>query len=147
MRLAVDVGTVRVGVAASDPAASLAFPVAVLRRGRDDLAQIAGLAREREAVAVIVGLPQTLRGRDSVSTQDARDYAAALATAVAPIPVRLVDERLSTVTAARQLRESGRNAKQSRTTIDAAAAVVVLETALETERLTGEPAGELVRLP
>ena len=146
MRVAVDVGTVRVGVAASDPAASLAFPVMVVRRGRDDLTQIVEVAREREAVEVIVGLPQTLRGGESTSTQDARAYAGALAAAVAPIPVRLVDERLSTITAARQMRESGRNAKQSRTTIDAAAAVVVLETALETERLTGEPAGELVTL-
>lgn len=143
-RIAVDVGTVRVGVAASDPAGTLAFPIAVLRRGASDVAELADVVRDRAAVEVVVGLPQTLRGRDSGSTEDARAYAAAVAAAVAPVPVRLVDERLTTVTAARQLRQAGRDARKARSVVDAAAAVVVLENALERERLTGEPAGELV---
>lgn len=146
MRIGVDVGTVRVGVAVSDPDGALAFPLTVLPRDRrgGDVDQVAVVVRDRDAVEVVVGLPQTLRGRDSASTSDARDYAAALAGRVAPVPVRLVDERLTTVAATRQLRESGRDSRRSRAVVDAAAAVLVLENALERERLTGEPAGELV---
>lgn len=146
MRIGVDVGTVRVGVAVSDPDGALAFPLTVLPRDRrgGDVDQVAVVVRDREAVEVVVGLPQTLRGRDSASTSDARDYAAALAGRVAPVPVRLVDERLTTVAATRQLRESGRDSRRSRGVVDAAAAALVLENALERERLTGEPAGELV---
>ena len=147
VRIAVDVGTVRVGVAASDPTGSLASPVAVLRRdprGGTDLAELADLVAEREAVEVVVGLPRTLRGTDSASTVDAREYAAALARRIAPVPVRLVDERLTTVTAARGLRSAGQSARSSRATIDAAAAVVLLDAALDRERATGEPAGDPV---
>lgn len=149
VRVAVDVGTVRVGVAASDPTGMLASPVAVVRRDRrggSDLDQIMALIAERGAVEVVVGLPRTLRGTDSASTLDARDYAAALARRIAPVPVRLVDERLTTVTATRGLRSAGRSARASRETVDAAAAVVLLDAALDRERATGEPAGEPVMI-
>lgn len=148
VRVAVDVGSARVGVAASDRTATLASPVVVLRRdvrGLRDLDELAALVSEREAVEVIVGLPQTLRGRDSASTADARAYAAALAARIAPVPVRLVDERLTTVSATQQLRAAGRDARASRTVVDAAAAVVLLEAALDRERNTGAPAGEQVQ--
>jgi putative Holliday junction resolvase len=148
VRIAVDVGSARVGVAATDRTATLASPVTVLRRdvrGLRDLDELAGLVGEREAVEVIVGLPRTLRGRDSTSTTDARRYAAALAARIAPVPVRLVDERLTTVSAAQQLRAAGRDARSSRSVVDAAAAVVLLEAALDRERNTGAPAGEQVQ--
>ncbi len=147
VRVAVDVGTVRVGVAASDPSGSLASPVTVIRRdlrNGSDLDELAALIAEREAVEVVVGLPRTLRGGDSASTRDARGYAAALARRIAPVPVRLVDERLTTVTATRGLRAAGRSARSSRATVDAAAAVVLLDAALDRERATGEPAGDHV---
>jgi putative Holliday junction resolvase len=148
VRVGVDVGSVRVGVAASDATGTLASPVTVLRRdhraGRD-LDELIGLIAEREAIEVVVGLPQTLRGHDSSSTTDARAYAAALAARVAPVPVRLVDERLSTVAAQQQLRAAGRDTRSSRQLIDAAAAVVLLESALDHERNTGAPAGEQVQ--
>jgi putative Holliday junction resolvase len=147
VRVSVDVGTARVGVAASDVTATLASPVTVLRRDRRasrDLHELAAIVRDRDAMEVVVGLPQTLRGRDSSSTTDARAYAAALAALVAPVPVRLLDERLTTVTAAQQLRATGRDARASKTVIDAAAAVVLLEAALDRERNTGAPAGEQV---
>ena len=147
VRVAIDVGTARVGVAASDAAGNLAFPVTVLKRDRRalrDLDELVAIVADRDAVEVLVGLPQTLRGRDSSSTEDARAYAAALAARVTPVPVQLVDERLSTVSAQRQLHAAGRNTKQSRSVIDAAAAVVLLEAALERERHTGTPAGEQV---
>jgi len=149
VRVAVDVGTVRVGVAASDPTGVLASPVTVLRRDPrhgSDLDELAALVAEREAVEVVVGLPRTLRGTDSASTLDAREYAAALARRIAPVPVRLVDERLTTVTATRDMRSSGRSARSSRASIDAAAAVVLLDAALDRERTTGEPAGDAVML-
>ena len=149
VRIAVDVGTVRVGVAASDPSGMLASPVTVVRRDRQhgsDLDELAGLVAERDAVEVVVGLPRTLRGGESASTADARDYALALAARVAPVPVRLVDERLTTVTASRSLRAAGRSARASRESVDAAAAVVLLDAALDRERSTGEPAGDPVPL-
>lgn len=147
VRVAVDVGTVRVGVAASDPSGSLASPVTVLRRDSrsgSDLDALAALIADRDAVEVVVGLPRTLRGGDSASTLDAREYAATLARRIAPVPVRLVDERLTTVTATRGLRAAGRSARSSRATVDAAAAVVLLYAALDQERATGEPAGHHV---
>jgi putative Holliday junction resolvase len=147
VRLGVDVGTVRVGVAASDLTGTLASPVTVLRRSaRDgaDLDELAALARERAAVEVVVGLPRSLRDREGVSAHAARDYAREIAARVAPVPVRLVDERLSTVTAQRGMRAAGRSVRASRATIDAAAAVVILQTALDAERASGSPAGEEV---
>lgn len=147
VRVAVDVGAVRVGVAASDPTGTLASPVTVLRRdlrAQRDIDELVRLVTEREATEVLVGLPKTLAGRDSSSTADARAYAEALARRIAPVPVRLVDERLTTVSAQRQLHAAGRDTRSSRRVIDAAAAVVLLEAALDHERNTGAPAGEQV---
>jgi putative holliday junction resolvase len=147
VRLAVDVGTVRVGVASSDPTGTLASPVTVLRRdarsGRD-VAELAALVRERAAIEVVVGLPRTLRDAEGVAAVAARDYAGRLAIAVDPVPVRLLDERLTTVEAARGLRAAGRDAKSARGVVDAAAAVVLLQAALDAERRTNTPAGEIV---
>ena len=147
VRLGVDVGSVRVGVAASDPAGVLATPVTVLRRDARadrDVAELAALVREREAVEVVVGLPRSLRNAEGAAATTARAYAVKLAVAVAPVPVRLVDERLTTVEAARGLRAAGRDAKSARGVVDAAAAVVLLQSALDTERRTETPAGEIV---
>ena len=125
VRLGVDVGTVRVGVAACDATATLVSPIETLRRdkrGESDLRRLADIVVERGAVEIVIGLPQTLRASDSRSTQDARDYAAALARHV-DVPVRLVDERLTTVTAAARLQAAGHDARAARGRIDAAAAV------------------------
>src|SRR4029079_19348371 len=107
VRVAVDVGSVRVGVAASDPTGTLATPVTVLRRDARsdrDVAELAALVQEREAIEVVVGLPRSLRNAEGAAAVAARGYAGRLAKAVAPVPVRLVDERLTTVEAARGLR-------------------------------------------
>jgi putative holliday junction resolvase len=148
-RVAVDVGTVRVGVAASDPQGVLASPVATLARdarGGRDLDELAGIVAERAAVEVVVGLPTSLSGRSGPAAAAARGYAARLAQRLVSVPVRLVDERLSTVSAERELRASGRrgNARQRRQVVDQVAAAVVLQAALDTERATGAPPGELV---
>lgn len=128
--VAVDVGKVRVGVAASDPDRLLASPVeTVVAPGH---ARVAEIVAERGAVLVVVGLPTSMSGRaESASADMARQWAAALEPLVAPIEVRLVDERLTTVTATAALRASGRSAKQSRSVIDQAAAVALLQGVLD----------------
>lgn len=127
--LAVDVGTVRVGVAASDRDRVLASPVeTVVAPGH---ARVADLAAEREAVLVVVGLPTSLSGRsDSASAQMARDWVAAFAP-LCDVPVELVDERLTTVTATAALRASGKKGQAARKVIDQAAAVALLQAFLE----------------
>jgi putative Holliday junction resolvase len=108
--VAVDVGEVRVGVAASDPQGVLASPVATLARDRQggrDVEEVTAIVRERNAVEVVVGLPLTLAGREGPAAAAARSYADALSPCVAPVPVRLVDERLTTVVGTRGLRAAG----------------------------------------
>jgi putative Holliday junction resolvase len=144
VRLAIDVGQARIGVAACDPAGLLASPIATVRRGRGDLAELAGLAAGREAMEVIVGLPTTLAGREGSSAADARRFAAALARELAATPVRLVDERFTTVLAHEALRQGGRDSKARRSVVDQAAAALLLQNALDAERAAGHPAGELV---
>ncbi|OIV39069.1 Holliday junction DNA helicase RuvA [Mangrovactinospora gilvigrisea] len=141
VRIGVDVGEVRVGVAASDPHGILATPVETLPAGKRDKERLAALVAEREAVEVVVGLPRGLNGREGAAAAKARAYARRLAAMVAPVPVRLVDERMSTVTATRGLQASGVRAKQGRKVVDQAAATVILQTALEIERSSGRPPG------
>jgi putative Holliday junction resolvase len=128
--LAVDVGTVRVGVAASDPHRILASPVETVPAPGHE--RVAELVAEREVVLVVVGLPTSLSGRSASASADmARDWAADLAPLVAPVEVRLVDERLTTVSATAALRASGRSARSSRSVIDQAAAVALLQGVLD----------------
>ena len=136
-RLGVDVGKARVGVAKCDPYGLLATPVITIARGDGDIAGIIAEAREVDAVEIVVGLPLSLSGRETPSTQDARDFAALIAEAT-PTPVRLVDERLSTVSAQRALQASGRNTRKSRPVIDQVAAVIILQHALDFERSGGD---------
>src|SRR5580704_18445845 len=99
VRLAVDPGTVRIGVARSDPHGVLATPLTVVRRGKGYLDALAALAATEEAMEILVGLPRSLSGREGPSAVSAREFATDLAVRVAPIPVRLVDERFTTSTA------------------------------------------------
>lgn len=147
VRLGVDVGDARVGLAASDPAGILATPVATLSRDTDtlrDLDEIVAQARERAAIEVIVGLPRTLSGDEGVAAQAIRGYASALHRRLGGIPVRLVDERLSTVDAHRSLHASGVPGRRHRARVDQVAAVVILQAALDTEHSTGRPPGESI---
>jgi putative Holliday junction resolvase len=142
VRLGVDVGSVRVGVARCDPSGLLATPVATLARRGSDLAELAALVVESSAVEVVVGLPVGLSGREGPAAQAVRAYALELAATVAPVPVRLVDERLSTVGATRGLRAAGIDARRGRGIVDQAAAVIILQAALDYEHATGRPPGE-----
>lgn len=145
VRLGVDVGRVRVGVATCDPAGLIATPVETLRRGRGDLDRLAALVAEREAVEVVVGLPTSLSGRPGPAVAAAEGYAGELAARV-PVPVRLVDERFSTVDAQRGLHASGVDTRRGRSVIDQAAAVIILQGALDAERSSGVAPGRLVAL-
>ncbi|OBK44487.1 Holliday junction resolvase RuvX [Mycobacterium sp. 1081908.1] len=138
-RLGIDVGSVRIGVAVSDPDGILATPVETVRRDRSGrhVRRLAELAAELEAVEVIVGLPRTLADRTGPSAVDAIELAETLARRVAPTPVRLADERLTTVSAQRSLREAGMRAKQQRAVIDQAAAVAILQGWLDERRGAG----------
>ena len=134
VRLGVDVGTVRVGVAISDPHGVLATPVTTLARDtadESDLAALAALVDEHEVVEVVVGLPRTLRGADGPAVVAARTYGTALAGRIAPVPVVYVDERLTTVSADRQLNEAGVRGKARRKVIDQVAAIRILQNRLD----------------
>lgn len=140
VRLGVDVGRARVGVARCDPDGLLATPLETVPRDDATVARVAALAEEHSAIEVLVGLPLNLRGEDTPSTTDAREFAASVAAASA-LPVRLVDERLSTVSAHAALRQSGRSQRSSRSIVDQVAAVVLLQQALDVEKSTGHPPG------
>jgi putative Holliday junction resolvase len=144
-RLGVDVGTVRIGVAASDPDGLLATPVETVRRDRSNkhLRRLAQLAAELEAVEVVVGLPRTLADRSGPSARDAVELAEQLAGRIAPTPVRLSDERLTTVSAQRSLRDAGIRAKGQRAMIDQAAAVGILQNWLDQRRAALAAHGEV----
>lgn len=144
-RIGVDVGKARIGVARSDPHGLLATPVSTVARGDGDIVEILSICSEVEAVEIVVGLPLALSGTHTASTDDASAFASRLA-ALASVPVRLVDERLSTVSAQQALRLSGRNTRNSRTVIDQVAAVIILQHALDFERSAGTPPGTLVHL-
>ena len=133
-------GSVRIGVASSDPDGILATPVQTVRRDRSGkhVRTLAALVAELDAVEVVVGLPRTLADRTGPSAQDAIELAGKLAEMLArrgaPIPVRLADERLTTVSAQRSLRAAGVRAKDQRAVIDQAAAVAILQSWLDQRR-------------
>jgi putative holliday junction resolvase len=147
VRLGVDVGSVRVGLAASDPAGILATPVQTLARDMEsgaDQGAIEAEVHERDVLEVVVGLPRSLSGREGPAAAEARSYASTLATRISPVPVRLVDERLTTIDAHRQLRDSGLPGRAQRAVVDQAAAVLILQAALDAEKSSGRPPGEHV---
>lgn len=160
VRLGIDVGDVRVGVATCDPDGMLATPVATLTRtpGAEtaagsgdapsatdaDIVEIAALAAESQAIEIVVGLPLLLSGEQGSAALKVRQYALVLAGACRPVEVRLVDERLTSVDAHRGLRESGVAGKRQRAVVDQAAAVLILQTALDLERSSGRAPGESV---
>ncbi|MGH1550917.1 Holliday junction resolvase RuvX [Leifsonia poae] len=145
VRVGIDVGKVRIGVSRSDLHGMLATPVETVARSEDgvDRRRIAEIVGELGAFEIIVGLPLALSGAHTASTGDAIGFAEALA-AEAGVPVRLVDERLTTVSASQALRASGRNTKKARPVVDQVAATIILQHALDAERATGRPPGDPV---
>jgi putative Holliday junction resolvase len=149
-RLGIDVGAVRIGVASCDRDGLIATPVETVQAGPDAVARIVALAEELGAVEVVVGLPLSLSGAEGAAAGIVREFTARLAPALAfggsGRAVRLVDERLSTVSATANLRGSGLAGRKQRKVIDQAAAVVILQSALDLERSSGREPGELVEV-
>lgn len=149
VRLGVDVGRARVGIARTDAQPLMAVPVTTLRRspgdvdGQEIVPAILQLVDEYEAIEVIVGLPLNLKGEPTPSTDDALRLASRLATA-SRVPVRVLDERLTTVSASASLRAVGMHAREQRSVIDQQAAVVLLQQALDIESRSHHAPGELV---
>lgn len=143
-RLGIDVGSARIGVAHCDSGGQLASPLTTVARGRGDLDAIARLARAEGVIEIVVGLPVGLSGREGPAAVSARLFAGRLASRVAPVPVRVVDERFTTVIAHDALRRTGSDARARRPRVDQAAAALLLQGALDSERSTGRPAGEVV---
>lgn len=154
VRLGIDVGKARVGVARTDLHGMLATPVETVARdaeGSADIARILAIAEEIGAVEFVVGLPLNMSGNRTPSTEDAETFAQRIATAIsvsgvfgADVEVRLIDERLSTVSAHSQLHETGKKTKHTKHIIDQAAAVIILQQALDMERARGAAPGTVV---
>ncbi|WGT45968.1 Holliday junction resolvase RuvX [Tessaracoccus lacteus] len=140
-RLGIDWGKARIGVAASGAGTDFAYPVTTVPAGADEQRRLLEIVAEYEPGVIYVGLPLTLSGEYGFAAQFVLEKAASLATAVADVEVRLVDERMSTVTASRSMGSAGRKAKQQRSVIDQAAAVDILQRALDAEGRTGAPVG------
>jgi putative Holliday junction resolvase len=146
VRVAIDVGDARIGVAVSDPDGVLAVPLETVRRGSGDIERLAEIVQAHRALEVVVGLPTSMSGREGPAAAKVRQSAQEIGDRVAPVPVRLVDERMTTVTAERVLRDRGKKGAKRRAVVDQAAAVVILQYALDSERATGSAPGEALGL-
>ena len=146
VRIALDWGDARIGVAACDRDGVLAYPVRTVQAVEREIAELVAVVGEYEPIEVLVGFPRSLRGGEGPAAAQARERAERLAASIR-VPVRLVDERLTTVTASQRLREGGKRAREQRELIDAAAAVAILEQALAFEQSQENPPGELVSAP
>ena len=144
VRLGIDYGSARIGVARSDPDGVLASPLTTVPRGPGDVDSLVSLTLTHQAIEVVVGLPTSLSGRAGAAAVAARDFAATLAGRLNPLPVRMVDERFTTVLAHDALRQGGKGSRARRPVVDQAAAALLLQGALDAERATGQPAGEPV---
>ncbi|MGL4831295.1 MAG: Holliday junction resolvase RuvX [Propionibacteriaceae bacterium] len=143
MRLALDWGEARIGVAACDREGILAYPVQTVAAGPQAVTQLCAIIAEYEPVLIYVGLPRSLRGATEIAATKVMGYARDFAAQIA-LPIYLIDERMTTVSAAKQLRQTGKNAKHQRSIIDQAAAVAILNHALDIERHGGDVAGTLL---
>lgn len=145
-RLGIDWGKARIGVAACNVGTTLAYPVETVQAGSQEMQRIVALVEEYEPGAIYVGLPLTLSGEYKQAAEFTSAKAVELAALVAPLPVRLIDERMSTASASRSLSGAGHRVKQQRRIIDQAAAVEILQRAIEwetrTSSLGGEPANK-----
>jgi putative Holliday junction resolvase len=139
-RIGIDFGVARIGVAVSSVDAIICGPLATVPNNDDALACVLGLIAEQEPIEVYVGLPLNLRGEHTQSTELAITFAKLLSQSGVS-NLRMVDERMSTRAAQSQLHASGKNSRQSKSVIDAAAATLIVESALSYERATGNLPG------
>lgn len=144
VRLGLDIGSKRIGVARCDRDGLLAVPVIALDATADWKRALRSLLDEYEVFEIVVGIPVSLRGAEEVAAQQIRERVAEIKAEFPGLPIRGVDERMSSAAANKQLREAGHSTRSARTHVDSLAAAGILEFALEIERRTGQPAGELM---
>ena len=133
-RIAFDYGDVRIGVAVSDPDSILSSPLTTLRTDSKSLSkEILAIFEEIEPIQIFVGKPALLSGNSGSASEKAEEFAQSL-TALTDVEIVMVDERMSTVSAARNLREAGKNARDSKSSIDMAAAVAILDFGIEIQK-------------
>jgi putative Holliday junction resolvase len=132
--LALDVGERRIGVALSDPLKMLATPLATVNRVNepDDLREISRLVDDNEVSEIVVGLPLSMSGRKGDQARLVEKFSKVLAEAV-DVPIRLVDERLSSVQAERFISDSGGRPSENRARVDATAAAIILQAYLDSK--------------
>lgn len=151
MRIGIDYGKSRIGVAVTDPSGKICFPHTTLKFSAygTHIDEILDLVAERQAIEVVIGMPKHLSGAEGASAQLVRDFAAELAAELAgeasPVRVCLVDERLSTNQAHAGLANMGIDNRQRKDKVDQLAAAIILENAVEAEFITGNPPGEQVK--
>jgi putative Holliday junction resolvase len=143
-RLAFDYGDVRVGVAISDPSGILATPLATLLNDPiqliDDLKEI---FKEYQPIYIAVGQPKHLSGEASAKEINVAHFVQQLRS-ISDVPIFGIDERLTTVSANRTLKEQGKDSREARKSVDQVAAAAILESALNQERIQGEPLNRLL---
>jgi len=138
-RIAFDFGDVRIGVAVTDPSGILATPLRFLQNSEANLiSEISSLYQEYQPIYTAIGFPSHLSGVESQKSKSVSDFAAKVIK-ITENPIYLIDERLTTISASRSLREAGLNSKSSKNEIDSMAAAAILESALNQERIQGEP--------
>lgn len=138
-RIAFDFGDVRIGVAVTDASGILATPLRFLQNSEASLISgISSLYQEYQPIYTVIGFPSHLSGVESQKSKSVSDFAAKVSE-ITENPIYLIDERLTTVSASRTLREAGLNSKSSKNEIDSMAAAAILESALNQERIQGEP--------
>lgn len=145
-RLAIDFGSARIGLAICDADGILASPLPALSQAVDQTKVVKSIfdtVEENDVLEVIIGDPVSLSGKETASTQLAREFALRIAASI-QVPVRLVDERLTTVTASNKLRQAGVSSRNSKALVDSASAVEILEQALAFEKASGNAPGTLV---
>lgn len=147
VRLAVDVGSVRVGVARSDATGTLAVPECTLEARKDWIAALARIVAENEPIEMVIGLPVSLDGQEHAAAERVRVIVSEIQQRIPDIPLRLVDERLTTTSAHAQLRQAGVSTRKGRGLVDQAAAVIMLQNTLDAERATGQAPGTLANGP
>ena len=132
--LAIDYGSRRIGLALSDPTGTLARPLPFLPATDDaKLArELAAVAQEKEAGLILLGLPRHMNGSLGEAAAQVQAFAVLLGQAT-PAPIKLIDERLSTIQASRQLQEAGRDTRRQRGIIDSEAAAVLLQAYLDSQ--------------
>ncbi len=143
VRLCLDWGKARIGVAACDRDGLLAFPVETVANDKHTIARLQTLAAEYEPVEIVMGMPTDLRGEQGIAAEAMLQNAHRVVRALRH-DVRLIDERLTTAAATRRLAAAGRDSRHRRSVIDQAAAVAILEQAIDMEKRSGHAPGQLI---